>query len=127
MPTVSTISTLLNHLRERNKQELFDQIKSITGEVVKAKSEKKSIYGLIANVVEFSSDLFPSIKEHTIHNELRKRKKAPKGNPPSTPTDMASKEKNTEPESSTTILKRKNIGGRPIGTTKSKKHKEELA
>ena len=97
MPTVSTISTL-NSLRERNKQERLDQINVIANEVEKVKSKKKLTYGLIAKMVESSSGLFPSIKEHTIHNELRKRKKAPKGNPPSTPTDIASKEKNTEPE-----------------------------
>ena len=64
----------LRRVRKRNKEEKHSRVMYIADEVVKAKRENRSTYGIIPNLIKESQDIYPDIKEHAIQNELRRRK-----------------------------------------------------
>ena len=63
---------------ERRKGMRQKRVNFIANIVEKAKSENKRTYGVIAKLVKESKSLYPDLTDHTVQNELRRRKRQKK-------------------------------------------------
>ena len=66
----------LELVRKRKREERVKCVAFIADKVEEVKKSGQSSFGIVARLIKESQDLFSGIKEHTVKNKLRKRKKA---------------------------------------------------